>query len=106
MAAMAIAAIVLTAIGIWYFTNSSTTMDAIIIGGPALEQSAFIYIAEDQGYFVRNGLNVTIRDDYPSGVVPVSDMASGKLDISVSAEYPVIAQIFNQKNISIIGVID
>ena len=81
-------------------------MDSITIGGPALEQSAFIYIAEDQGYFARNGLNVTIRDDYPSGVAPVSDMVSGKLDISVSAEYPVIAQVFNQKDISIIGVID
>ena len=81
-------------------------MDAIIIGGPALEQSAPIYIAENQGFFVRNGLNVTIRDDYPSGVGPVSDMVSEKLDISVSAEYPVIAQVFNQKNISIIGTID
>ena len=81
-------------------------MESIVIGGPALEQSAFIYIAEDQGYFARNGLNVTLRDDYPSGVGPVSDMVSGKLDISVSAEYPVIAQVFNQKDISIIGIID
>ncbi len=106
MVAMAIAAIVLTVIGIWYFTNSSTTMESIIIGEPALEQSALIYIAEDQGFFVRNGLNVTLKDDYPSGVGPVSDMTLGRLDISVSAEYPVIAQVFNKKNISIIGVID
>ena len=104
--AIAIAAIVLTAIDFWYFTNSSTTMESIIIGEPALEQSALIYIAEDQGYFARNGLNVTLRDDYPSGVGPVSDMTLGRLDISVSAEYPVIAQVFNKKNISIIGVID
>jgi NitT/TauT family transport system substrate-binding protein len=33
-------------------------------------------------------------------------MTSGRLDISVSAEYPVIAQAFNQKDISIIGIID
>ena len=33
-------------------------------------------------------------------------MVLGRLDISVSAEYPVVAQIFNKKNISIIGVID
>ena len=65
-----------------------------------------IYIAEDQGYFARNGLNITLRDDYPSGVGPVKDMLIGKLDISVSAEYPVIAQVFNQKNIRIIGIID
>ena len=105
-----IVAIILVGIGAWYFTNPSATSfgttESIIIGEPALEQSALIYIAEDQGFFDRNGLNVTLRDDYPSGVGPVIDMTLGKLDISVSAEYPVIAQAFNQKDISIIGTID
>ncbi len=106
----AIVALVLAALGAWYFTNymatSSRTTESITIGEPALEQSALIYIAEDQGYFAGNGLNVTLREDYPSGVGPVIDMTSGRLDISVSAEYPVIAQVFNKKNISIFGVID
>jgi NitT/TauT family transport system substrate-binding protein len=106
----AFAAITLVGLGAWYFTNSGATSlgtaEPLIIGGPALEQSAFIYIAEDQGYFARNGLNVTIRDDYPSGVGPVSDMMLGRLDISTSSEYPVIAQVFSKKNISIIGTID
>ena len=106
----AIVALVFAGLGAWYFLNSgdnsSGAMESIIIGEPALEQSALIYIAEDQGFFDRNGLNVTLRDDYPSGVGPVSDMTLGRLDISVSAEYPVIAQVFNKKDISIIGVID
>ena len=106
----AIAVMVLVVLGFLYFANSSTTssvpMESITIGEPALEQSALIYIAEDQGFFVRNGLNVTLRDDYPSGVGPVSDMTLGRLDISVSAEYPIIAQVFSKKNISIIGTID
>ncbi len=106
----AIVVIALAGLVIWYFANSSTTssgtMESIIIGEPALEQSALIYIAEDQGFFARNGLNVTIKDNYPSGVGPVIDMTFGRLDISVSAEYPVVAQIFNKKNISIIGTID
>ena len=37
---------------------------------------------------------------------PVSDMAEGKLDMSVSAEYPVIARIFTRQNVSIIAIID
>ncbi len=109
-ATAAIVVIALVGLGAWYFMNSratsSATTESIFIGEPALEQSALIYIAEDQGYFASNGLNVTLRDDYPSGVGPVRDMVSGKLNISVSAEYPVIAQVFNQKNISIIGTID
>ena len=97
----AIVAIALAGIGAWYFTNSGATSlgtaEPLIIGGPALEQSAFIYIAEDQGYFTGNGLNVTLRDDYPSGIGPVSDMMQRRLDISTSSEYPVIAQVFSKK---------
>lgn len=100
----------LSGLGAWYFTSSLATYsekpDSIIVGGPALEQSALIYVAQDQGFFAKNGLNVTIHDDYPTGLGPVRDMVSGKLDVSVSAEYPVIAPIFNGENISIIGAID
>lgn len=97
-------------LGAWYFTSFQATYseraDSITVGGPALEQSALIYVAQDQGFFAKNGLNVTIHEDYPTGLGPVRDMVSGKLDVSVSAEYPVIAPIFNGENISIIGAID
>jgi ABC-type nitrate/sulfonate/bicarbonate transport system substrate-binding protein len=81
-------------------------MDSITVGAPPLEQSAFLYIARDQGFFAANGLNVTIRDDYPSGVGPVSDVQNGRLDISVSAEYPLLPAIFNGSDLSVIGTID
>jgi ABC-type nitrate/sulfonate/bicarbonate transport system substrate-binding protein len=91
-----LAVLVLVGFAAWYFTSSQATYsgkpESITVGGPALEQSALIYIAQDQGFFSKNGLNVTIRDDYPTGVGPVRDMVSGKLNVSVSAEYPVIAR--------------
>ncbi|HWQ18875.1 MAG TPA: NrtA/SsuA/CpmA family ABC transporter substrate-binding protein [Methanotrichaceae archaeon] len=105
-----IVALVLIGFSVWYFISYGTTFfgtpEPITIGGPALEQSAFIYIAQDQGFFAMNGLDVTIRDDYPNGVIPVNDMLKGVVDISVSAEYPVITQAFKKENISIIGSID
>ncbi len=105
-----IVALVLVGFSAWYFTNSGTaslgTSESITVGGPALEQSAFIYIAEDQGYFAKNGLNVTIMDDYPNGVVPVSDMLNDKIDISVSAEYPVVMAVLRKEKLSVIGTID
>jgi ABC-type nitrate/sulfonate/bicarbonate transport system substrate-binding protein len=105
-----IIALVLAGFGTWYFLNfqytRSETPDSIIVGCPPLEQSTLIYIAEDQDFFTRNGLNVTIMNDYPNGVVPINDMLNDKLDISVSAEYPVVTQAFNRENISIIGSID
>lgn len=105
-----IAAIVLAGLGTWYFTNSWAatfgTPESITVGGPALEQSSFIYIADDQGYFAKNGLNVTVKDDYPNGVVPISDMLDNKIDISVSAEYPAVMAIFQKENLLVIGTID
>ena len=105
-----IAVIVLVAAGAWYSLSlpraASGTLDAVIVGGPALEQSAFIYIAEDQGYFARNGLNVTIRDNYPNGVIPVNDMLNDKINMSVSAEYPIVTQALKGENISIVASID
>lgn len=105
-----IALIALVGIGAWHFTNSGTASlgspESITIGGPALEQSAFIYIAEDQGYFAKNGLNVTVMDDYPNGVVPISDMLNDKIDISVSAEYPVVTAMLGKEKLHVIGTID
>ena len=86
--------------------SPSSVPDQIRIGAPGLEQNALIYIALDRGFFLKNGLNVTLRDDYQTGVGPVSDMADGKQDLSVSAEYPVIGQIFSGRNVSIIASID
>jgi ABC-type nitrate/sulfonate/bicarbonate transport system substrate-binding protein len=58
---------VLLGYGAGYFTYSRYTFSApietLIIGGPALEQSAFIYIAAERGFFGRNGLNVEVRDN-------------------------------------------
>jgi len=80
--------------------------DPILIGAPGLEQNALIYVAMDKGFFEKNGLNVSLRDTYPTGVGPVNDMAAGELDLSVSAEYPVITRIFAGGNMSIIASID
>jgi len=100
----------LAGFGALYFMKSSITSSespaSIIVGGPALEQSAFIYIAEDQGFFASNGLNVTIRDDYPNGVESVKGMLNNDIDISVSAEYPVVSAVFKKKKIRVIGTID
>lgn len=44
--------------------------------------------------------------DYENGLEAVKDMKSGKVNISASAEYPIILAAFNNENISIIASID
>jgi ABC-type nitrate/sulfonate/bicarbonate transport system substrate-binding protein len=104
-----IALMAATAFGMWYLTDSRTAFlgpsESIIIGTTPYESTALIYIADDLGYFSANGLNVQFRD-YENGLEAVKDMKRGKVNISASAEYPIILAAFNKENISIIASID
>ena len=110
IATVFIAIIILFCLGIYYifFLQPPAVMvpDPIRIGAPALEQNTLIYVAMEQGFFEKNGLNVTLADDYPTGVGPVSDMAEGKLDMSVSADTRSLPGYFTRSNVSIIAILD
>ncbi len=90
--------------------NSQTTYlgihEPVTIGTQRAESAALIYIAEDRGFFTGNGLYVTIMDDYVSGAEAIKGMVEGVVDISVSAEYPIVIEAFKKENISIIGCVD
>lgn len=106
---IAIALLIVGAVSFGHDDDRSPSVaspDQIRIGGPALEQNALIYVAMDRGFFEKRGLNVTIRDDYPTGVEPVREAAAGVLDMSVSSEYPVTARILSGGDVSIIATID
>lgn len=102
------ASLVVVGSGTWPFpslwsANTGTTV-SISFGSAPIEQFALIYIAEDRGFFAENGLNVTVGD-YDSGPSAVSGMKNNEVNISVSAEYPIVAEAFKKENISIIGSI-
>jgi NitT/TauT family transport system substrate-binding protein len=101
--------ILLIGLGAWYYTNSrpaySGTPESITIGGSSSEYSGLIYIAEDQGFFTRNGLNVTMID-YSSGPSSINGLLNGDVDIWLAPEFTVVGNVFNNENISIIGCID
>ena len=101
-------ALVLTGFGIWYFMSSLTadsgTTESITIEELPYESYGLIYIAEDQGLFTRNGLNVTMRN---YGVPNfLNGLLSDEVDIGLSSEYVFVRKVLNQANISVIGNID
>lgn len=113
-AAIALIAVIFTisfvGVGAWSFPDSHTTYlgkhEPVTIGTQRVESAALIYIAEDRGFFTGNGLYVTISDDYVSGADALTGMENGEVDISVSAEYPIVIEAFKKENISIIGCVD
>jgi NitT/TauT family transport system substrate-binding protein len=104
-----IAALVLVGSGQWPFSSSDTTdsgnPDSIIIGSNAIEHSALIYIAVDQGYFAKNGLNVTTRD-YTIAPEAMGGLLNNVVDMASIPEYTIVEKAFKKENISVIGCID
>jgi ABC-type nitrate/sulfonate/bicarbonate transport system substrate-binding protein len=61
---IAIIAIIAIGFGAWYLSNPPTASpgmtEPLIIKATVQELGGLLYIAEDGGFFARNGLNVTI----------------------------------------------
>gem|GEM_PF-1153764 len=62
---------------------------------------ALIYIAEQQGYFIDVGLNITYLH-YTSGRDALQSLIENKSDLALVYETPVVHQAFNQKPIKIL----
>ena len=81
-----IVAIALAGFGVWYFMNFpatySGTPEPITIGNLPSEYAALIYIAEDQGYFSRNGLNVL--DQAEKYIIEHPDEAKATIQIRMN----------------------
>ncbi len=59
-------------------------VEKITLAAYAGETAALVYVAEDQGYFEENGLDVTIKD-YESGKAAADALIEGEVDIATSA---------------------
>ncbi len=111
MAAMSVIfAISLVGLAQWPIPGPQATYlgkhEPLKIGTQCAESSSLIYIAEDRGFFAGNGLFATIKDGYSSGPEAIAGMEKGDVDISVSAEYPIVITALKKDNISIIACID
>jgi NitT/TauT family transport system substrate-binding protein len=106
---IAIIAIIAIGFGAWYLSNPPTASpgmtEPLIIKATVQELGGLLYIAEDGGFFARNGLNVTIVY-CDTGLACVNSMSDGEAEMAASSEYPVVGIVLKQKNISVIGSID
>ena len=66
--------------------------------------SALIYIARDQGYFKRHGLDVSF-EDYQTGVLAVNGLTAGKADAATATEFVLAIQGFKRQDLRVIAAI-
>jgi NitT/TauT family transport system substrate-binding protein len=84
--------------------SDSGKMETLTLAAVPTELNALVYIAENQKFFDRNGLQVTLRD-YDSGATAAAGMLNAEADIALAAEFPIVRQVFNKKDIINFGTI-
>jgi NitT/TauT family transport system substrate-binding protein len=65
---------------------------------------ALVYVAQEQGFIKRHGLDLTI-ENYQAGTFAVNDLLSGKNDVATASEYVLSLQGFKRKDLRAIGTI-
>ena len=66
------------------------------------EFNALVYIANDQGYFTDNGLNVIVKN-YDTGNAAVTGLLNGEVDITGASEFVFASKALENVNICALG---
>lgn len=110
IAAVIIAAVALAGLSLWYLSGPPEELpsrsDSIIVAYSPFESTALFWIAEDQGYFDQNGLDLIIRK-YDSGAASLDGLVKGEADITVGVtEFPLVGKAFENARVRAIANID
>jgi len=79
-------------------------VEKITLAAYAGETGALVYVAEDQGFFEENGLEVTIKD-YESGKAAADALIDGEADIATSADFVFVSNSFDHADLRVFGTV-
>ena len=83
----------------------SETADPLTVSYSPFEPTALVWIAEDQGFFGENGLDVTFKK-YDTGPAALDAMLGGEANIAVGiGEFPVVGRVLQGQRMSILASI-
>ncbi len=96
--------------GIWAVWSPGAVPEAappvqIRVGTVPTAASTLIYIADDEHFFEKNGLDITVTD-YSTGTATTDALLAGNEDLVWVAEFPMVRRAFEGDEISIIAVVD
>lgn len=74
----------------------------VTIGTALFEVSGLIWIAEAQGYFAENGLNVTIKI-FDAGKFAVSALFDGDVDVATASDFVFVGKAMTEEKIQTVG---
>jgi len=77
----------------------------LTVGMEPNQVNTLIYIADEEGFFVANGLNVTIRN-YPSGAAATEGLLLGENEIATATEFVLVGKALDRVPLRTFGSID
>ncbi len=82
----------------------SGPIDTITVAAAEYLTGVLVYVAEEQGYFEKNGLDVTIKG-YGSGKECADALIDGEADISTSADNVLVSDSFEHTDLRVLGTV-
>jgi NitT/TauT family transport system substrate-binding protein len=83
--------------------DSSKPIGSIVVSYAPFETLLLLWAADEQGFFTRNGLNVTLKK-YDTGAGALEGVLKGDADIAVgTAEFPLVGRAFRKEKIRTLG---
>jgi NitT/TauT family transport system substrate-binding protein len=77
--------------------------EALTIGGALSEIWGPAFVAQEKGFFEKNGLDITFKA-YDTGLAGANAVVKGELDLTLLTEYQFVNEVLNGEKLSIIGV--
>jgi len=85
--------------------NTTGKLESVDVAHSPFESLALFWVAQEQGFFSQNGLNVTVHR-YDSGAGALGGVINGEADIAVgTAEFPLVIRALSQESIQTMSVI-
>lgn len=80
--------------------------ESIVVSYSPFESTALLWIAADQQFFSRNGLDITLRK-YDTGAGALDGMVKGEADIAVGITgFPLVRKAFEKEKVRVLGNMD
>ena len=107
---LAIAIVMALAVGAYFWLSQEKPkkytgpIEKLTVAAYAGETGALAYIAQEQGFFKNNGLDVTIKD-YESGKAAADALIDGEADICTSAGFVFVSNSFDYADLRVLGTV-
>lgn len=84
--------------------EASIETEAVTVAAYAGDTAALVWIAEDQGYFAANHLDVTLVP-FEAGKLAADALLASEADIATTAEFVLVSQSFDHEDLRVLGAI-